>query len=828
MFGFGGSGSAGVAAGSRRGRRSVGLALALALALASALAVGSGPVRSAASARGEGAGVPAGVEALDGWIARRVSDLDAGAFAIALVDETGVVWSKGYGSLDRDRDRDRRDGGGGRPATGDSVFRPGSISKLATDLAAMRLVEAGKLDLDAPVSDVLPEFRPSNPFGTPITLRQLMSHRSGLVRESPEGSYFDADPPSLAETVASLNGTSLVYPPESRTKYSNAAIAVAGRMIERATGERFEDYVRREVFERLGMTRSDFALREDLARDLAEATMWTAHGTEFRAPVFTIGTAPAGNLYSTANDLGRFIHALTRGGGGVVAPETLESMWTPQFADKGTPARFGLGFILETFEGKRRVGHSGAVYGFATELAVLPDERLGVVAIAARDCANALTRRVADVALSALRASKGLRPPLTGADFRVSDPVPAERAEALSGHYTDGTRRIELRRVGSKLTAYREGADRFWELRAEPGSDALVIDGPLAEDGSIVPLDDAIVFEGRRLERYVPDRPADVPDRWRGLIGEYGWDHNVLYILERGGRLHALIEWFFLYPLTEESPNVFAFPDRGLYEGERLIFRRDAKGRATEVEAASVRFPRRTIDGEDGATFKVKAVRPVSELRAEALAARPPEPKPGSGSGSGASLRAPELVELVRLDPTIKLDVRYATENNFLSTAFYTEAAAFLQRPAAEALAAAHRDLARRGLGLLVHDAYRPWHVTRMFRDATPPEFHGFVADPAAGSRHNRGCAVDVGLYDRETGEAVECVAGYDEFSDRAAPDYPGGTSLQRWRRDRLRDAMAARGFAVNPSEWWHFDYRDWASYPVLNLTFEEIRAAGD
>ena len=215
--------------------------------------------------------------------------------------------------------------------------------------------------------------------------------------------------------------------------------------------------------------------------------------------------------------------------------------------------------------------------------------------------------------------------------------------------------------------------------------------------------------------------------------------------------------------------------------------------------------------------FRIQPVRPVSELRAEALAAQPPE--------EHGSLRQSDLVDLAPLDRRIRLDIRYATSRNFLSTPVYSSARAFLQRPAAEALLRAHRELLKLGYGVLIFDGYRPWYVTKVFWDATPPDKHEFVADPAQGSRHNRGCAVDLSLYDLKTGREVEMTGGYDEMSERSYPNYSGGTPDQRARRDLLRRSMEKQGFTVFASEWWHFDYRDWRSYGLQNVPFEHIGA---
>lgn len=310
-------------------------------------------------------------------------------------------------------------------------------------------------------------------------------------------------------------------------------------------------------------------------------------------------------------------------------------------------------------------------------------------------------------------------------------------------------------------------------------------------------------------------KPAPTPQRWRGLIAEYGPDDDILIVLEKEGRLCVLFKRTTLEVLDEVDRNTFKFPIPGPHAEQRLIFQRDRKVRATQVALDAVVLKRRNIEPESGNQLRIKPVRPVAELMKEALAAQPP---PEQGDFLFA-----DLVELRKLDPTIRLEIRYATTNNFLGTKFYSQARAFMQRPAAEALVRVSRKLRAQGYGLLIHDAYRPWYVTKVFWAATPEDKHIFVADPAKGSRHNRGCAVDLTLYDLKTGKAVEMVSTYDETTDRAHADYPGGTSLQRWHRKLLRDAMEAEAFAVYPPEWWHFDYKDWQKYRIGNVRFEQI-----
>jgi serine beta-lactamase-like protein LACTB len=751
------------------------------------------------------------IRAIDTLVERERTDAGIPGLSIAVVEDQTVVWAKGFGHADLARLR---------RASPETIYRVGSVSKLFTDMAVMQLVEEGKIDIDAPVTRYLPDFKPANPFDKPITLRQLMSHRSGLIREPPAGSYFDPEPPSLEKTVASLNGLPLVYEPGKRIKYSNAAIAAVGLAVEKGDGRPFARVVRERILSPLGMTASDFEPTAAVKKDLAEALMWTYHGREFPAPTFELGEGPAGCMYSTVTDLCRLMSAVFAGGqcakGRVLKTETLAQMLTPQFAKSDAKQGFGLGFMLGELDGHKRVGHGGAIYGFSTELAFLPDRKLGVVVAANKDVTNSVTTRLADMALRHLLAAEGGRP-LPG----VAEPqaLPREIARRLAGRYGDGPTH-ELIEAGGKL--YHLGPAGGFVSEVRSLGRQLVLHGVLGGGGRFECDGSALTLLNPKrtmLPRQTESAgaPTEPPDHFRGLIGEYGWDHNVLYILEKGGRLYALIEWFFLYPLDEETKDLFRFPaETGLYHGEKLIFKRDATGRATEVEAANVVFKRRKLDGESGQTFRIVPEKPVEELRKAAAAATPPVER--------GEFRATELVELNSLDPSIKTDLRYASDNNFLGTPLYPQSAkAYLQRPAAEALARVHKSLAPTGYGLWVFDAYRPWAVTKMFWDATPQRQRTFVADPSKGSRHNRGCAVDLTLYDLKTGKPVEMVSGYDEFSDRAYPNYWGGTSRQRWHRELLRRAMEDQGFSVYEAEWWHFDFKDWRQYRIGNASFEEL-----
>jgi D-alanyl-D-alanine dipeptidase len=182
------------------------------------------------------------------------------------------------------------------------------------------------------------------------------------------------------------------------------------------------------------------------------------------------------------------------------------------------------------------------------------------------------------------------------------------------------------------------------------------------------------------------------------------------------------------------------------------------------------------------------------------------------------------LLELIKLDPAIRLDMRYATSNNFTGRVLYDEARAFLAAPAAEAVARASKMAQSDGFGLTIYDAYRPWRITKKLWDATPvgPK-KDYVANPKRGSKHNRGCAVDLTLYDLQTGQLVEMPTEFDDFSEKAHRDYIGVSAAAIANRARLARYLEAEGFVGLSNEWWHFDFTGWEQFPVMDIPFNKI-----
>ena len=213
-------------------------------------------------------------------------------------------------------------------------------------------------------------------------------------------------------------------------------------------------------------------------------------------------------------------------------------------------------------------------------------------------------------------------------------------------------------------------------------------------------------------------------------------------------------------------------------------------------------------------TFYIIPIKEISELREISKNSNPP---------TLDSLDShKKLVDLKKLDDEFQLDIRYASTNNFMRSKFYKNERAFFNMSAADRLIEAKNELKKLGYGIIIYDAYRPWFVTKMFWEGTPENLKHFVANPENGSSHNKGCAIDIGLYDIETGESIIMISGYDEFTERAYPNYMGGSKKQRDIRDMLIQVMERNDFTVYEYEWWHFNYNGCDS-GIMNYSFEEL-----
>ena len=178
-----------------------------------------------------------------------------------------------------------------------------------------------------------------------------------------------------------------------------------------------------------------------------------------------------------------------------------------------------------------------------------------------------------------------------------------------------------------------------------------------------------------------------------------------------------------------------------------------------------------------------------------------------------------QLVDVERSVPGIRVDVRYATTNNFMKQVLYPVAKVYLRRPAADALGEVQRELEKEGLGVKVFDGYRPYRVTEaMWEPIRNPDY---VADPSKGSRHNRGAAVDLTLVVLSTGEEVEMPTPYDDFTEKAHHDYDALSDEAKKNREKLRNVMVRHGFEPLPSEWWHYDFSGWREFPLMDVPLD-------
>lgn len=520
------------------------------------------------------------------------AELEKGYFkgvTIALVDGEQMIWCKGFGYADVDKRI---------PAAPETVYRPGSISKLFTDVAIMQQVEAGVIDIDADIRTWLPDFAIENPFpdAKPVTLRTLMTHSSGLPRESPVGSYFDDTFPSIEETVRSIYSTRMIYPPETMMKYSNIGVTVVGHILEKMTGEGFVDYQRRALLGPLGMTSSDFVMNDELMKNYAAGYMWVAgeKGGDIVAPRFELATVPAGNLYSTAPDLAKFLICMINGGAigdtRILKPETVEQMFTVQFSTPDQPRYFGLGFVVGNFNGHKTIGHTGAVYGFTSIITGLPEEKLGVVVLVNEDIATGPLYNIHNKALSLmLKAKLGEEPKPAPAAAEVT----AMDWQPLIGDYDSEVYWASVIDDGGKPSLILSG--QKMELRPL-GPDEYIASNRLVAGAKLTFTRAADGVVTGMQYGSVPFTPvstdvAPIPEPWKKYLGAYGKEFIPVIISWRNGALWAFLENEYDYRLTPMSDTLFNLPKSGMYQDQQIEFVLDDTGAVKEVVMAFVHFP---------------------------------------------------------------------------------------------------------------------------------------------------------------------------------------------------------------------------------------------
>jgi CubicO group peptidase (beta-lactamase class C family) len=332
---------------------------------------------------------------------------DVGGITAAVVQHGEVVWAQGFGWADRRRRV---------PAAPGTLYRTGSISKSFTAALAVLLEGRGVLDLDHPVSAVLPEAAdfPGLPEGARRpTLRQLASHTSGLVREPRlEGAASGPLAGWEDKILASIPESPFETAPGARYQYSNIGFGVLGLAVSRAAGRPFMELVEREIFAPLGMTSSTFVVREDLAERLAAGH---ANGGDGPVDVDTPARehagrgykVPNGGIYSTVGDLGRFMAAVSGSRGydlfSAGAREALTTVHTPEDPRDG----YGLGFFVRVREdGRRIVGHGGSVAGYTAYMVFEPESGAGVVLLRNYNQGRTNLGRSADALLEELLAGR--------------------------------------------------------------------------------------------------------------------------------------------------------------------------------------------------------------------------------------------------------------------------------------------------------------------------------------------------------------------------------------------------------------------------------------
>jgi CubicO group peptidase (beta-lactamase class C family) len=318
------------------------------------------------------------IKVFDMWVEQHIAHRNLPGLSIAVVFDQEIVWAEGYGYSDLDQKT---------PATPSTVYRIGSISKLFTSTAILQLRDQGELRLDDPVSQYLPWFRVPNPLpdAPEITIRQLLTHTSGLAREADVPYWTDHVFPTREELAEVVQGQDVLNPPETIYHYSNLGMSLLGEIVTEVSGRPWADYVQEMILTPLGMASSSTDPGEKLLPRLATAYMLEdAYGNREVMDYYDAGAiAPAAGIVSTVEDLGRFASLQFRGGpvGGdqILKGSTLREMHRPHWVYPSFTGGMGLGFRVNHRDGKVFVGHGGSTGSHVTNLLTVPSENIAVI-----------------------------------------------------------------------------------------------------------------------------------------------------------------------------------------------------------------------------------------------------------------------------------------------------------------------------------------------------------------------------------------------------------------------------------------------------------------
>jgi D-alanyl-D-alanine dipeptidase len=456
--------------------------------------------------------------------------------------------------------------GDGAPLADGTSFRIASISKSFTALTALRAVERGALDLDDDIAPLLGDFAPSWQ-GRParLTLRLLLSHRSGLMREAARGHYLDPDPPPLAGTVDSLRHASLKAAPDGASyRYSNAGYALAGACIEAAVGVDWGAAVSEAVLEPLGLRHTRTRLGPAERARLAPALMWDGE-SEWPAPVFALGGAPAGAMLSTLGDMAAYGQALLRAEG-LLSPALRAMMTTPA---GGGDSGYGLGLAVDRLDGHRTLGHGGALYGYAAQFTLLPEAGIGLFMVATLDASGELVTRLTRYGLRLALAARGCgerpTPPR-----RLPRPDVTLAADLVGRYASESGVALDIRRRAGRLELIDRGVPL--ELRPLDGA-RFVLDGRLHGEATSRP--DALLERVGRDVRWSgtlwrrDGAVAAVPPDLAPHLGRYGPAMLPTRLVASGDGLVCVLEGLFPQRCEPVGSGRYRLGP-GLYEDEPL------------------------------------------------------------------------------------------------------------------------------------------------------------------------------------------------------------------------------------------------------------------